>query len=69
MNDQPGSIDPLTGGFVISIEECTRIERQASTTDAPRQVISELLKRLDSRLELGAPRLRQPSPVLFGWCP
>ena len=69
MNDQPGTIDPLAGGFIISIEECTGIERQAPTADAPCQIHSEPFKRLDSRLELGSPRLRQPSPVLFGWCP
>lgn len=66
---QPGTIDPLDGSFIVPIEEHTGIEGQAPTADAPGQVVSEFFKSLDSRLELGPPRLRQASPVLFGWRP
>jgi hypothetical protein len=59
----------VRGGDVVSVDEPTGAQRQASAADAASKLVAELLQFRDSRVEPWAPGTAEPGPVGLGGSP
>src|SRR5690606_21181576 len=58
---RPGAV---LAGHVARVEQPARLERQAAAPDAAVEAVAQRLEQPDLRVQAGAPRRREPSPVL-----
>src|SRR5947208_14832030 len=51
-------------GLVVGVEQVALVDREAAAADARRQAVAEGLQSLDAVVEVVAPLVREPLPVL-----
>src|SRR6266571_2867253 len=52
------------GGFVVGVQEVALVDREAAATDARGESVAQALQRLDARVEVVSPAVREAFPVL-----
>ena len=58
------SADPVRGrGRRLRVVQAARLQRQASATDARREIVTDALEQANALVELRLPRFREPAPV------